>query len=88
METEKQVWQKTGEELLRELDCTAAGLTNAQAAERQKRDGFNELHTAGRKNTLKIFLEQFSDVLVLILLLAAGISAVLGDAERDRKSVV
>lgn len=81
METEKQVWQKTGEELLRELNCTVAGLTSAEAAERQKRCGLNELHTAGRKSALKIFLEQFSDFLVLILLLAAGTSAVLGDAE-------
>ena len=77
----KQIWQKDRQELFRELNCGANGLTAAEAAERMKRYGPNELQTAGNKSVLRIFLEQFRDVLVLILILAAGISAFLGDWE-------
>jgi len=77
----KQIWQKDRQELFRELNCGANGLTAAEAAERMKHYGPNELQTAGNKRVLRIFLEQFRDVLVLILILAAGISAFLGDWE-------
>ena len=68
-------------ELFREMDCGEEGLTAAQAAERLKRYGSNELQTGARKSTLRIFLEQFADFLVIILILAAAVSAVLGDVE-------
>ena len=68
-------------ELFREMDCGEEGLTAAQAAERLKRYGSNELQTGARKSTLRIFLEQFADFLVIILILAAVVSAVLGDVE-------
>ena len=68
-------------ELFREIDCGEEGLTAAQAAERLKRYGSNELQTGARKSTLRIFLEQFADFLVIILILAAAVSAVLGDVE-------
>ena len=77
----KQIWQKERQELFRELNCGANGLTAVEAAERLKRYGHNELQTAGNKSVLRIFLEQFRDVLVLILILAAAISAFLGDWE-------
>lgn len=35
----------------------------------------------GRKSVLRIFLEQFADFLVIILILAAVVSAILGDVE-------
>ena len=81
MSQEKQVWQKTRQELFRELDCGAEGLSAAEAAARLARYGPNELQAAGKKSVVRIFLEQFRDVLVLILILAAGISGLLGDWE-------
>ena len=43
--------------------------------------GPNELREGGKKSTFRIFLEQFADFLVIILILAAVVSAVLGDVE-------
>ena len=81
MKTEKTIWQKSREELLQELDSTPEGLTGAEAARRLEQYGPNELQEGGRKSVLRIFLEQFADFLVIILILAAVVSAILGDVE-------
>ena len=78
---EKELWQKNRMELFHDLDCGEEGLSSAQAAERLKQYGPNELQAGGRKSVLRIFLEQFADFLVIILILAAAVSAVLGDVE-------
>jgi Ca2+-transporting ATPase len=81
MEENKTVWQSRAEELFRRLDCRAGGLTTAEAKERLEKFGYNELVAGEQKSVLRIFLEQFADFLVIILILAAIISAVLGDVE-------
>ena len=81
MKDEKQIWQKNRVELLRDYECGDEGLTSAEAGERAKKYGPNELATGPQKSTLRIFLEQFADFLVIILILAAIVSAVLGDVE-------
>ena len=72
MKQEKRIWQKTQKELLRDLDCREEGLTAVEARERLATYGPNELRTEKKKNVLLIFLEQFRDLLVVILLLAAA----------------
>ena len=54
---------------------------NKEAARRLEHYGPNELQEGGRKSVLRIFLEQFADFLVIILILAAVVSAILGDVE-------
>ena len=81
MNEEKKIWQKTRVELFRDYDCNDEGLSAAQAEERAKKYGPNELASGAQKSTLRIFLEQFADFLVIILILAAIVSAVLGDVE-------
>ena len=81
MKEEKKLWQKTRAELFRDLACGEEGLSAAEAEERLERCGPNELRAGGRKSAARIFLEQFADFLVVILLLAAGVSAALGDGE-------
>nr|WP_326185320.1 cation-translocating P-type ATPase [uncultured Oscillibacter sp.] len=78
---EKQIWQKSSEELFQDLDCTGGGLTAVQAAKRLERYGPNELREGRRKSVPRIFLEQFADFLVLILIAAAAVSALLDDVE-------
>nr|WP_325195076.1 cation-translocating P-type ATPase [uncultured Oscillibacter sp.] len=75
------VWQKNRMELFRELNCSGEGLTAAEAARRLKQYGPNELQGGRKKSVLRIFLEQFADFLVVILMVAAIVSAVLGDVE-------
>ncbi|MBP0973896.1 MAG: cation-translocating P-type ATPase [Oscillospiraceae bacterium] len=55
------------------------GLTTAQAAERRREHGSNTLAQAKPPGALRIFLSQFRDAMVLILLAATVISALLGE---------
>ena len=81
MKQEKQVWEKSRAELFRELGCQESGLTQADAESRLAKYGANELHAGKQKSVLQIFLGQFADFLVLILIFAAIISACMGDVE-------
>jgi len=66
------------DEALSLLASTKEGLTQQAAEERLKQVGPNELKAGQRSTPLVIFIEQFKNIFVIILLLAAGISAVLG----------
>ena len=81
MKQEKQVWEKSRAELFRELGCQESGLTQADAESRLAKYGANELHAGKQKSVLQIFLGQFADFLVLILIFSAVISACMGDVE-------
>ena len=56
-------------------------LTQKQAEANLEKYGFNELTEGKRKNAFQIFIEQFKDFLVIILIAAAAVSAVLGELE-------
>jgi len=76
------VWHRmTPEEALAALSSSAGGLSGAEAAARLARDGPNALIETPRRRPLAIFIGQFTDVLVLILLGAAVVSGLLGDRE-------
>ncbi len=81
MKQEKQIWEKNCTELFREQNCGENGLSAAEAKRRLAEYGINELHAGKQKSILSIFLGQFRDFLVLILILAAIISACMGDVE-------
>ncbi|WP_455714243.1 cation-translocating P-type ATPase [Anaerosporobacter sp.] len=74
-------YQKDKEAIIREFGTSWKGLTEEQAKEARKKYGANELVEAKKKTVLQIFLEQFKDFLVIILIIAAVISAFLGDLE-------
>lgn len=81
MKQERPIWQRSRVELFRDYQCSENGLTTEEAKRRQAQYGSNELQEGGKKSTLRIFLEQFADFLVIILIIAAIISAVLGDIQ-------
>lgn len=63
------------------LDASADGLTSEQARVRLASHGPNKLAEGKKKSVVVVFLEQFKDLLVVILIIAAGISMLTGDAE-------
>ncbi|MGN1166311.1 MAG: cation-translocating P-type ATPase [Lachnospiraceae bacterium] len=56
-------------------------LTRKQAEENLKKYGYNELIEGKKKNVFQIFLEQFKDFLVIILIISAVVSGLLGEME-------
>ena len=77
----KEWYQKTKEESLKELDCKKSGLTSSEVAERLSKYGENVLEEGKKKSTLEVFLSQFADLLVVILIVAAVVSAFSGNLE-------
>lgn len=74
-------YQMKKEDVLKMLGTDENGLTQRQAEENQKKYGKNELAEGKKKNPFILFLEQYKDFLVIILIVAAIISGVLGDIE-------
>lgn len=59
------------------------GLTNEQVNENRQKYGTNELQTKKKKSTLVKFLEQFKDFMIIVLIIAAIISGVVGYIEGE-----
>ena len=74
-------YQMKKEDVLKMLGTDENGLTQNQAKENQKKYGKNELAEGKKKNPFILLLEQYKDFLVIILIIAAIISGVLGDIE-------
>ena len=74
-------YQTPKEELLQQLGTSENGLSSAKAEENLEKYGRNEITGKKAKNPFLIFLEQFKDFLVMILIAAAIVSAVMGDIE-------
>ena len=74
-------YQMKKEDVLKMLGTDENGVTQNQAKENQKKYGKNELAEGKKKNPFILFLEQYKDFLVIILIIAAIISGVLGDIE-------
>lgn len=69
------------EDVMKELGTDENGLGQSRAEENLKKYGRNELAEGKKKSPLMVFLEQYKDFLVIILIIAAVISGILGDAE-------
>lgn len=74
-------YKQSPEELYYEFSSSATGLTSAQVNENIEKYGRNEIAQGKKKSAVQIFLSQFADFLVIILIIAALISAITGDME-------
>jgi Ca2+-transporting ATPase len=75
---EKMFYRQKAQEILAELETSEKGLTAAEAKKRLEENGKNVLQAKADKSLVKIFLEQFKDVLVILLLVAAVMSFAIG----------
>ncbi len=80
-ESLKDWYQKTEEEVLEALHTSKEGLSATEAAGLLASKGENILEEGKKKSTLQVFAEQFRDLLVVILIAAAVISMLSGNAE-------
>lgn len=74
-------YQLSKEETRKKVNGQQEPLTDQQVREHQEKYGKNELVEGKKKSTFQIFLEQYKDFLVIILIAAAIVSGFLGDAE-------
>ncbi|MCJ7710258.1 MAG: HAD-IC family P-type ATPase, partial [Chloroflexi bacterium] len=58
---------------------TTSGLTGAEAADRLARVGPNELVERAGKPTWRLFVEQFTNTMIVVLMIAAVVTAMIGD---------
>ncbi|MFH1056978.1 MAG: calcium-translocating P-type ATPase, SERCA-type [Candidatus Micrarchaeota archaeon] len=69
----------SAKQALAELNAGEKGLAGSEAEKRLSQFGLNELKEKGGKNPFFMFLEQFANILILLLIAAAGVSAFLGE---------
>lgn len=74
-------YRESAENVLRDMGSSRSGLTQQQAEEVRKKAGENVLQEGTEKKAWQVFLEQFQDLLVIILIAAAGISMVSDNVE-------
>ncbi len=74
-------FSKSSEETLKHLGTSKAGLSDEIAKENLGKYGTNTLTEKEKATVLQVFLSQFKDLLVGILIVAAGISAMTGNVE-------
>lgn len=72
-----QYHDKQKEEVLKAVGSSENGLTDGEAADRLAKNGRNALVSAKRKPPVLKFLSQFSDPMIIVLLIAAVVSGVL-----------
>ncbi len=77
----KEWYRISGKEVLREMQGSLSGLTAGQAEQILSQVGENTLKEGTRKKAWQVFLEQFKDLLVIILIVAAVISMLSDNME-------
>ena len=80
----KEWYQKSTEEVQKDLETNLEnGLTDAKVKELQNTKGFNELKAKKKKSLIVKFLEQFKDFMIIVLIIAAIVSGVVGILEGE-----
>ena len=69
----------SAKEVLEHLEVRKNGLTSSEVTRRQDQYGFNQLTEAPRPGFLKLLWEQFNNFIVMLLIVAAVVSAMLGE---------
>lgn len=77
----KNYYNSSCEDVREEINHSMDPLSNEQVLANQKKYGMNEIVEEKQKNVVQIFLEQFKDFLVIVLIVSAIVSGVFGDIE-------
>ena len=77
----KEIYRMTKEEILQHQHVSEKGLTESRVQEIRQKIGENQLQATKKKSPVRIFAEQFQDLLVIILMIAAVVSMLSGNVE-------
>ncbi len=72
----KKFYQQSIDEIFKSTSSSAAGLDSAEAADRLAENGPNVLKEKNKKSAFKIFISQFSNMMILLLMLVGIVSLV------------
>ena len=84
----KNWYQMSQAQVMKTKETSGEGISGAEAAKRLKQYGPNILEEGKKKSLLQVFGEQFWDLLVIILIIAAVISALSGNPESTAVIIV
>ena len=79
---------KSVDDALIALHSSRKGLTQKEAVARYERGEKNEIDSDKKKSIFFQFLEQFKDLMILILLIAAAISIVIGLVQKTVSEII
>ncbi|MDO4668131.1 MAG: cation-translocating P-type ATPase [Streptococcus sp.] len=74
-------YKESTDEILKTLETSEQGLTSSQAQQRLEDYGRNELEEGEKKSLFMKFIEQFKDLMIIILLIAAALSVITSHGE-------
>ncbi len=80
---ENNYYNKKVEELYKELNTSINGLTEEEASKRLEKYGENKLAERKKKSNFIIFLNQFNDLMIILLIFAAVFSAVISYIQKE-----
>ena len=81
----KNWFNKSKEEIFQEFNVSEEnGLSNEQVKNNREKYGFNELQAQKKKSLFVKFLEQFKDFMIIVLIIAAIVSGVVGYIEEGK----
>ena len=80
---ENNYYNKKVEELYKELDTNINGLTEEEASKRLEEYGENKLAERKKKSNFIIFLNQFNDLMIILLIFASVFSAVISYIQKE-----
>jgi len=78
-ESEVEWHARSLEEIYETVESSKTGLDSEEASDRLERYGPNEVETDSGASPLRIFLEQYTSVLIWVLIVAAGVMAAIGE---------
>ena len=80
---ENNYYNKKVEELYKELNTSINGLTEEEASKRLEKYGENKLAERKKKSNFVIFLSQFNDLMIILLIFASVFSAVISYIQKE-----
>ena len=82
---EKKFFAMSSDDVIKSLGSSRKGLTNEEAARRLKEYGHNKLEEKKKKSIISKFIDQFKNLMIIVLLVAAFVSAIAPLIAGDEK---